>query len=148
MEWKPRPAAAPIVRVLVDTSVWADFFNERPSREATILERLIVDEVEIVTCGVIAAEVLQGIRRSASVPAIEQQFRDMEWLEPREPETYLAAADLFRQLRARGRTARSTIDCLIARLAEENDVLLLHKDRDLSMIPESRVVSVRVVPPV
>jgi len=45
-------------------------------------------------------------------------FLDMEWLAPREPETYLEAADLYRQLRSLGLTIRSTIDCIIAKLAE------------------------------
>lgn len=134
------------MKVLVDTSVWVDFFNEHRGAEAVILERLIVQETDIVTCGVVASEVLQGIRNAKSLPPIEQQFRDMEWLTPREPDTYLAAARLFRQLRARGRTIRSTIDCLITLLAAENDVVLLHKDRDLASIVESGLVNVHAFP--
>lgn len=134
------------MRVLVDTSVWADFFNQFPSAEGTALEGLIREEADLVTCGVIASEVLQGIRKTATLPPIEQEFRDMEWLTPREPQTYFAAASLFRRLRARGRTVRSTIDCLIACLAEENGVVLLHKDRDLAMIVDSGLVGVRVLP--
>ncbi|HET7710405.1 MAG TPA: PIN domain-containing protein [Thermoanaerobaculia bacterium] len=124
----------------------ADFFNAHASAEAATLEALIREEADVVTCGVIASEVLQGIRRTATLPAIEEAFRDMEWLTPMEPQTYLQAAALFRGLRARGRTVRSTIDCLIARLAEENDVLLLHKDRDLALILESGLVSVKALP--
>jgi predicted nucleic acid-binding protein len=41
----------------------------------------------------------------------------MEWLTPKEPDTYIEAADLFRRLRARGLTIRSTSDCVIASLA-------------------------------
>lgn len=134
------------MRILVDTSVWADFFNEHPSAEAATLERLITEEADLVTCGVIASEVLQGIRKAATLPAIEQEFRDMEWLTPQEPHTYFAAAALFRRLRARGRTVRSTVDCLIACLAEENDIVLLHKDRDLALIIDSGLLGVRALP--
>jgi len=100
----------------------------------------------VLTCGVVAAEVLQGIRRSKSLKKIERHFREMEWLTPREPETYLEAADLYRQLRSRGLTIRSTIDCIIAKLAEENDSLLLSKDRDLQIIVDSKLLDIRSLP--
>ncbi len=119
------------MRVLVDTSVWIDFFNGRPDPAADTLTQLIEDEVEILTCGLIAAELLQGVRRDKQRATIERHLRDMEWLSPREPDTYVAAAELFRSLRARGVTIRSTIDCIIAQLAAENDALLLAHDKDL-----------------
>ena len=134
------------MKVLVDTSVWVDFFNEHPSPEAKLLARLIDDEVEIVTCGVVIAELFQGIRRADSMEMLESHFRDMECLSPREPDTYYAAASLYRKLRAQGITIRSTIDCLIVRLAEESNVLLLAKDRDISLILDSGLVEARSVP--
>ena len=70
----------------------------------------------------------------------------MEWLTPREPETYLEAADLYRQLRSRGVTIRSTIDCIIAKLAADYDVLLLSKDRDLRLIVDSGLLDLRSLP--
>jgi predicted nucleic acid-binding protein len=69
----------------------------------------------------------------------------MEWLTPTEPDTYIAAAHLFRQLRARGVTIRSTIDCVIASLAV-HDALILGKDRDLAMIIESNLLRVQAMP--
>lgn len=134
------------MRVLVDTSAWVDFFNGHPSPQADALARLIREEADVLTCGVVAAEVLQGIRRSKSLEEIEQHFLDMEWLTPREPETYLEAANLYRNLRSRGLTIRSAIDCIIAKLAEENDVLLLSKDRDLQIIVDSTLLDLRVLP--
>lgn len=134
------------MRVLVDTSVWVDFFNRHPSPEAEALKRLIIDEVEILTCGVVAAELLQGIRRAGSISQLEKHFCDMGWLTPEEPETYLRAASLYRRLRSSGITIRSTIDCLIALLAEQNGALLLFKDRDLRNIVESGYLGVRALP--
>jgi predicted nucleic acid-binding protein len=122
------------MRVLVDTSAWVDFFNRHPSREAEVLTRLIEDEVDLVTC---------GIRRKESLPELEGQFRDMECLAPREPDTYFAAAQLYRELRAKGLTVRSTIDCLIVRLAEENGALVLAKDRDMMQILGSGLTTAR-----
>ena len=134
------------MRVLVDTSAWVDFFNGHPSPQGALVARLIREEADVVTCGVVAAEVLQGIRRSNAQKRIEQHFLDMEWLTPREPETYLEAADLYRQLRSRGLTIRSTIDCIIAKLAEENDVPLLSEDRDLRVIADSGPLDLRLLP--
>ena len=134
------------MRVLVDTSVWIDFFNEHPGKEAEILAQLLRDEAEIVTCGVVITELFQGIRRTASLPELEGQFRDMECLAPREPDTYFAAASLYRDLRARGITIRSTIDCLIACLAAESDALLLARDRDVVQILDSGLSGARGLP--
>jgi len=134
------------MRVLVDTSAWVDFFNGFPSPEADALARLIREEADVLTCGVVVAEVLQGLRRSKSLTEIERHFLEMEWLTPRESETYLEAADLYRRLRSQGVTIRSTIDCLIAKLADEHDVLLLSKDRDMRLIIESQLLELRAIP--
>ncbi len=132
--------------VLVDTSVWVDFFNRHTSREADALAQFIEDEAEIATCGVVVAEFFQGIRDRESLETLESFFRDMPMLTPREPATYLAAAELYRGLRARGISVRSTIDCLILRMAHEAGTLLLAKDRDMTRIVESGLCRVRAVP--
>ncbi len=134
------------MRVLVDTSAWADFFNGHPSPQAQALADLIREEADVLTCGLVVAEVLQGIRRSATLRRIREHFLEMEWLTPREPETYLNAADLYRRLRRRGVTIRSMIDCTLAVLAVEHDVLVLSKDRDLMRIAESGLVRLRTYP--
>lgn len=134
------------MRVLVDTSVWIDFFNGYTSPHAETLARLLRAEADVVTCGVVAAEVLQGIRRQKTLAQIERHFREMDWLTPREPETYLQAANLYRQLRSQGVTIRSTVDCIIAKLAEESDVVLLSKDRDLQLIVDSKLLRVATLP--
>lgn len=134
------------MRVLVDTSVWVDFFNGHPSREAEVLATLIREEADLVTCGLVVSEVLQGLRRAKSLSTIESHFREMDWLTPNEPDTYIEAADLFRRLRSRGLTIRSTIDCVIANLAARNDALLLSKDRDLTLIVESNLLDLRAMP--
>jgi predicted nucleic acid-binding protein len=134
------------MRVLVDTSVWVDFLNGHPSRHAETLAQLIREEADLVTCGLVVSEVLQGLRKSKTVLTIETHFREMDWLSPTEPDTYLEAADLLRSLRARGLTIRSTIDCVIAKLAADHGALILSKDRDLTLIVESRFLNLRSMP--
>ena len=133
------------MRVLVDTSVWIDFFNDHTCAETETLARFIEDEIELLTSGVIVSEFLQGIRNLKTLSALETQFRDMDWLTPIEPDTYVEAANLFRQLRAKGVTVRSTIDCLIAQLASENDAFLLSKDRDMTMILQSGITHAKLL---
>jgi predicted nucleic acid-binding protein len=133
------------LKVLVDTSVWADFFNGFESPEQKALARLIAGEDEICTCGVVVAEVFQGLRRPAGRPEIEGLFRELVFLEPVGLEPYLRAADVYRRLRARGVTVRSTIDCLIAVIAEENGCDILSRDRDLAAILNSGMVEARAL---
>lgn len=133
--------------VLVDTSVWVDFANGFASRQADTLAALLARGEDVATCGVIAAEFLQGIRKRQHLPGLEDKFRKMIWLEPRGRETYFAAARLFRDLRGRGITVRSTVDCLIARVAEENSGQLLARDRDLTAIVNSGLVRIRLLEP-
>lgn len=132
--------------VLVNTSVWIDFFNDYKSQESKTLANLIDKEVEIATCGVIAAEFLQGIRHPKTLAKLEHHFIEMQWLVPQEPDTYLNAAYLYRKLRTRGKTIRSTIDCLIAQLAAENNTLLLSKDRDMQLIIQAEIIPIKAMP--
>jgi predicted nucleic acid-binding protein len=129
------------VRVLVDTSAWAEFLNGTGSPEARAVDRLLAGEDDVVTCGLVAAEVFQGIRRDRE--ELEAFFRKMTFLEPAGIDTYLKATDVHRALRRRGVTIRSTIDCLLAVLAAENGCDLLFRDRDLRVIVGSGVLDVR-----
>jgi predicted nucleic acid-binding protein len=130
------------VRVLVDTSAWAEFLNGTNSPEARAIDRLLAGEDDVVTCGLIAAEVFQGIRRDRE--ELEAFFRKMTLLEPAGIDTYLKAADLHRTLRRRGVTIRSTIDCFLAVLAAENGCEILFRGRDLKHIVESGLLDLRV----
>lgn len=131
------------MRVLVDTSVWADFFNDHPSPEQRVLSDLFTSDDEICTCGVVVAEVFQGLRKDKGRARLSDLFRDLIYLEPASIDLYFRAADLYRALRRRGKTIRSTIDCVIAVLAEEHGCAILARDRDMATILESGLLTVR-----
>jgi predicted nucleic acid-binding protein len=131
------------VSTLVDSSVWIDFLNGLPSREAVALREMLREEIPIVTCGLVVAEVCQGLRRG--VASTESDFRALRWLEPR-VDTYFRSAEMFRTLRAKGFTIRSTIDCLVVALAEEAECWLLARDRDMAVFLESGLASVKPWP--
>jgi len=131
------------MKVLVDTSAWVDFLNGHPSSEGEALANLVAGEEELCTCGVIVAEVFQGLRRDKSRDELERLFRELLYLEPAGIDTCLRAAGIYRLLRGRGVTIRSTIDCLIVALAEENACRVLARDRDLEAILSSGLVKAR-----
>ena len=130
------------MKVLVDTSAWVDFFNGFPSPERQALANLIPSDHEICTCGLVVAEVFQGLRREEGRSRLSDLFREFTLLEPAGIDLYFRAANLFRALRQRGTTIRSTIDCVIAVLAEEHRCALLARDRDMEMILQSGLLTV------
>ncbi len=131
------------MRVLVDTSAWVDFLNGFPSPAADALEELLRGDDDVCTCGIVVAEVFQGLRRTRGREAIRRSFEDMIFLEPPGSRLYFRAADLFRSLRERGTTVRSTVDCIIATIAEDGGCALLARDRDMDAILDSGLLKTK-----
>lgn len=125
------------MRVLVDTSAWADFLNGFPSPATDALAELLGSDHDVCTCGIVVAEVFQGLRRDEGRDSIRRSFEDLIFLEPSGIRLYLRAAGLYRALRERGRTVRSTVDCIIAAIAEDAGCALLARDRDMDAIIDS-----------
>ncbi len=119
--------------VLVDTTVWVDFFADRELPHVHALHRSIAEDGDICICGVILAEVLQGIRSDSDYCRTKTYFEALVLL-PMHRATYEKAADLYRSLRKKGITIRKPIDCMIAAVAIEHDLPLLHNDRDFDLM--------------
>jgi len=119
--------------VLVDTTVWIDFFADRNEPHVAMLQELIENEEDVSLCGVILAEVLQGIRSDADFAKTKEYFDDLIFL-PMRQATFLRAAEVYRSLRKKGITIRKPVDCMIASVAIEYDIHLLHNDRDFDRI--------------
>jgi predicted nucleic acid-binding protein len=130
------------LRVLVDSSAWVDFLNGYPSPERRALANLFQSDHEICTCGVVVAEVFQGLRKDETRAELSQMFRELTFLEPENIDLYFQAAGLYRALRQRGETIRSTIDCVISVLAEEHGCSILARDRDMQVILDSGLLNV------
>ena len=119
--------------VLVDTSVWVDGLNGRETPGVQRLRRCIAEGDTICACGVVLAETLQGIRDDAQFEATRRAFEGFFFL-PMSRATCVDAAQLYRGLRKRGVTVRKPADCLIAAVAIEHGVHLLHSDRDFDVL--------------
>jgi predicted nucleic acid-binding protein len=117
--------------ILVDSSVWIDFFSPLPRRAGRELRRMIADAEPFALTGVVVAEILQGLTRDVS--RIERYLSMWEFLEPCGFATYREAAAIFRLARASGLTL-TTIDTLIAAIALEHGAALFTLDKDFSRI--------------
>jgi predicted nucleic acid-binding protein len=127
--------------ILVDTSVWINFFSYSPGRAGSELRRMI-DEVEpIALTGVVVTEILQGLRRDGS--RIERFLSMWDLLEPSDFSTYREAAAISRLARSKG-ISLTTIDTLIAAIAIEHRASLFALDKDFSRV--ARVTALRLHP--
>jgi predicted nucleic acid-binding protein len=97
------------------------------------LQELIENEEDLSLCGVILAEVLQGIRFDTDFIKTKEYFDDLIFL-PMGKTTFLRSAEIYRSLRRQGIAIRKPVDCMIASVAIENDIQLLHNDRDFDHI--------------
>ena len=128
--------------ILVDTTVWIDFLKGRDTPEVQRLECLIRDDEDVCICGVILTEVLQGIREDKDYNAVSARFEAFIYL-PMSMNSLRKAADMSRLLRRKGITIRNAVDCMIAAVAIEHDIPLLHNDRDFE--PLAQYCGLRVI---
>ncbi len=119
--------------VLVDTSVWIDLFAGRNESHVMSLQELIESEEDLSLCGVILAEVLLGIRSDADFTKTKEYLGDLIFL-PMRQASFVKAAELYRSLRKKGVSIRKPVDCMIASVAIEYNIQLLHNDRDFNHI--------------
>ena len=117
--------------ILVDSSVWIDFFSSSPGRAGAELRRMIEEAEPFALTGIVVAEVLQGLTRDAR--RIEQYLAQWEMLEPRGFETFREAAAIYRAARAKGITP-TTIDAVIAAIALEHKASVFTLDQDFFRI--------------
>lgn len=130
--------------ILVDTSVWIDFFNGHESVQAAHLRICIADVRPLTIPGLVLTELLVGMRTEAEANRVADVLAAFDPTPELDSMDYRKAAEIYRACRRRGLTIRSTIDCLIAQLCLRHGYELLAKDRDFDSIAE--VFPLRQVP--
>lgn len=115
--------------ILVDSSVWVNYFNGQRSRETDHLDTLLGQE-PIAIGDLILAEVLQGFRSDRDYRTARALLTTLPIYELLDTKRALCVADNYRALRKRGITMRSTADAIIATFCIEQAVPLLYSDRD------------------
>lgn len=119
--------------ILIDTAVWIDFFADRKTQQVKRLVSEIEQSEEICICGIILTEILQGIKKSNEYHQVKTLMDSLIFLEMNK-DTFIFAAEIYRTLRSKGITIRKILDCMIAAIAIENKISLLHNDRDFDPI--------------
>ena len=125
--------------LVVDSSVWVDFFNDADNPAADLLEQLLNHgEVRLVVPDLVLFEVLRGFRHEREYRQARLLMETLSIEAAGGSEVALAAAQHYRSLRAQGVTVRSPIDVLLAAFCIENDYALLHRDRDFHAFEKLR----------
>lgn len=122
--------------VLVDSSVWIQYLRRTGSPANVRLRELVHDGQRLAVTEPIIQEVLMGAQTEAHAERLHKllvslDLRPLEGLRDVE-----RAAQIYRACRRRGRTVRSSVDCLIAAVALREDLPLLAVDRDFEVIAE------------
>ena len=125
--------------LVVDSSVWIDYFADRPVAACDELDRLLQDgRTRLVVPDLVLYEVLRGFRHERAMRQARLLLLTLSVESCGGEDVALAAAEHYRHLRARGITVRSSIDVMIAAFCIEQDYLLLHSDRDYDAIATHR----------
>ncbi len=130
--------------IVVDTSVWIDFFRDADSWQVDTLAALVEEDEGIALTDVVFTELLQGVRDDRAAKSLERRLAAFDIFRLDDLEDFRRASRLYRQARRAGFTITRTLDCLIASVCVREDVPLLHADTDFDRLASStdlRVVS-------
>ena len=115
--------------ILVDSSVWIDYFRGEITPATDILHGLLGRQL-LAVGDLILAEVLQGVTDERDFTVAKNLLSSFEVVNLGGREVAIQSARNFRLLRSKGVTVRKTIDCVIATCCIESGYELLHDDRD------------------
>ena len=130
--------------VIVDTTVWVDYFANATTPEAAWLADKVGHE-SIGLTDLIFSEILQGIDGDRQFGQVRLQMMEFEIFPNGGVEVAVASAENYRKLRRKGYTVRKTIDCWIASFCMIKGYKLLHRDRDFD--PFERELGLKTVKP-
>ena len=128
---------------LVDTSVWVDYIRGTGSPVVEFLDSLLLAPMSVGISNHIYMEILQGAKSEAGFNKLQEYFSTQQFYGFADKvHSYEVAAFMYFSCRRKGITVRSSIDCLIAQCALENDLILLHHDKDYTnlekVVPQLR----------
>jgi predicted nucleic acid-binding protein len=117
--------------IIVDSSVWIDFFNGNDNYEADVLDNLLGSQ-EVSTGDLIILEVLRGFRSYKDYKIAKNHLASLVQYNMLSSELAMKATDYYRKLRKKGITIRKTADVIIATFCIENNHSLLFSDKDFN----------------
>lgn len=115
--------------IIVDTSVWIDYFNAVRSSQTKVLDSRLGKELFGVG-DLILTEVLQGFREDAEYRRVKNDLLSLEIISMFNSKRAIRCADRYRTLRKKGITIRRTVDVIIASYCIDEGHTLLFSDKD------------------
>ena len=115
--------------ILVDSSVWIDYFNGHKTWQTNLLDNLLSD-LPIIIGDLILAEILQGFRSDNDFESAKSYLSDLPFRGMGGYQVAVKSAQNYRILRKKGVTVRKTIDVIISTYCILEGLPLLHDDRD------------------
>lgn len=128
--------------IVVDTTVWIDFFEAKGTPFDLHLTDLIQRGEALALTDLVYCEVLQGILDERNFRRVRSILRSYPILRMRGLRTFDDAAQIYRDCRRRGFTIQKTADCLIAATCLRAGVDLYHNDRDFEAIAKVRTLKI------
>jgi predicted nucleic acid-binding protein len=121
--------------ILVDSSVWIDFFRGGRGTASVALGQCLGDSsVEVGMADLVLFEVMRGFREDQAMRQAQALIRELPQVEIGGAEHALKAAQRYRQLRSQGRTVSSPIDVLLASYCITHGHTMLHRDADFESL--------------
>jgi predicted nucleic acid-binding protein len=121
--------------ILIDTSVLIDYLKGTANEGVSKFERILSRSIPFGISSFIYQEILQGAASLKEYDLLKRYLETQRFYHPKDQiESYEKAAFIYMQCRRRGITIRSTIDCLIAQIAMEHELTLLHNDSDFDLM--------------
>lgn len=128
--------------ILVDTSVWIDYFNGTDNQYTDALDSAL-EEGTVAIGDLIFLEILQGFKNDKDYNRAKATLESLDQYEMFGHSMALKSAENYRTLRKKGITIRKTTDVIIATFCIENQIPLLFSDRDF--IPFTENLELRAV---
>lgn len=118
--------------ILVDTSVWIDYFNNTPANNYTDKLDTALIEGKVAMGDLIFLEILQGLRNDSDYKKAKSTLSTLQLYQLFSRDSVYKCAENYRTLRKQGITSRSTADIIIATFCIEHRIPLLFSDKDFA----------------
>lgn len=123
--------------ILVDTSVLIDFFQKNDNHSVKKFKEVLKQALPFGITSHIFQEILQGTKTQKDYNRLKSYLETQIFYHPKDSiESYAQAAQLYQKCRQKGVTPSSTIGCMIAQVAIEYELSLLHHDKDFDRMAD------------
>lgn len=119
--------------ILVDTSLWINYFNGLSTKHTDTLDRILSDQT-VLLGDIILTEVLQGFDSEKEFRLAKQALDPLDCVKLGGKSLAIKAASNFRFLQSKGITIRKTVDMLIASWCMEHNIELFHHNKYFDLI--------------